>query len=254
MNELRSRSDESYLRFFLGLMVGVLFTLMLTWLFSESLVNDRKSNLTEQKSLNAEERNATQRDRNDEEVVIATADKMQVFYIGVDNPVTISIPGNDSENILVECLACNIKGWKGRYTVTAKKPGEAKVIVSVDGRPPTEFKFRVKRIPDPVARLSRNSGGSIGVGEFKNQGGLGAFLDHFDFDAKCKVQGFNLTYIERGKTQVSSANAGARYNNESKDLINKAKPGDTYLFTNVKAKCPGDLAGRRINSLAFMIK
>ena len=53
---------------------------------------------------------------------------------------------------------------------------------------------------------------------------------------------------------MESTNAGARYNAKSKELINKAKPGDIYYYDNVKAKCPGDPAGRKINSMVFKIK
>jgi hypothetical protein len=37
-------------------------------------------------------------------------------------------------------------------------------------------------------------------------------------------------------------------------LANLAKPGDTYYFDNVKALCPGDPAGRPINSMVYKIK
>jgi hypothetical protein len=36
--------------------------------------------------------------------------------------------------------------------------------------------------------------------------------------------------------------------------LNLAKPGDAYYFNNVRARCPGDVAGRKINSLVFQIK
>ena len=143
---------------------------------------------------------------------------------------------------------------KGKYIATASRPGEAKISVSGGGLQNTNFAFRVKRIPDPVARLSKSSGGAMGNGEFKAQGGVGAFLDNFDFDAKCVIQGYNLTYVAKRQDPVESVNGGARYNAKSKRLIDRAKPGDIFYFDNVKAKCPGDSAGRKINSMVFKIK
>ena len=35
-------------------------------------------------------------------------------------------------------------------------------------------------------------GGAMGNGEFKAQGGVGAFLDNFDFDANCTIPGYKL--------------------------------------------------------------
>lgn len=187
--------------------------------------------------------------------VTVSADKMNVFYIGVENPVTVSAAGVSSNEMKVNATGVTLKpAGKGKYIATASRPGEAKVTVSGGGLQATNFAFRVKRIPDPVARLSKSSGGSMGNGEFKAQGGVGAFLDNFDFDAKCKIAGYNLTYVAKRQDPVESVNAGARYNAKSKRLVDRAKPGDIYYFDNVKAKCPGDPAGRKINSMVFKIQ
>ncbi len=183
-----------------------------------------------------------------------SADKMNVFYIGVDNPVSVTVAGVSSNDVKASCVGCNMNGGKGKYTVTASKPGEATVSVSGGGLPSTPFKFRVKRIPDPMARLSKSNGGAMGNGEFKAQGGVGAFLDNFDFEATCKIQGYNLTFVAKRQDPVESVNGGARYNAKSKRLVGQAKPGDIYYFDNVKAKCPGDKVGRKINSMVFKIK
>jgi hypothetical protein len=94
----------------------------------------------------------------------------------------------------------------------------------------------------------------MGNGEFKAQQGVGAFLDNFDFDARCEIQGYNLVYVPKRQDPVESVNPGARYNAKSRRLVNQAKPGDIYYFENVKARCPGDRAGRNINSMVFKIK
>jgi hypothetical protein len=183
-----------------------------------------------------------------------SADKMNVFYIGVDNPVSVSVAGASSNEIKVSSSELTIKGSGGKYIVTAKKPGETTINVSGGGLPNTPFGFRVKRIPDPVARLSKSSGGKMGTGEFKAQGGVGAFLDNFDFDATCAIMGYSLTYVAKRQDPVESVNAGPRYNDKSSRLVQNAKPGDIYYFDEVKAKCPGDTVGRPINSLVFRIK
>ena len=189
------------------------------------------------------------------------ATKMNVFYIGVDNPVSVSAAGVSSNDLKVNASGGGIKmtpAGKGKYNVTVTKPttkdNPAKITVSGGGLQSTSFPFRVKRIPDPMARLSKSSGGAMGNGEFKAQGGVGAFLDNFDFEANCKIQGYTLTYVAKRQDPVDSVNGGARYNAKSKRLVSQAKPGDIYYFDNVKAKCPGDSAGRTINSMVFKIK
>jgi len=181
--------------------------------------------------------------------------KMNVFYIGVENPILISGQFNLNDLRVAGIGAgINIKraGSKA-YNVTVNKPGEGRIEATVNGRKMV-YPFRAKRMPDPVARVSNSPGGSMGSGEFKAQGGVTAILDNFDFDVRCQIQGFTLTYIAKRQDPIESINRGPRYNAKSKRLINRARPGDTYLFTNVKAKCPGDNAGRRINTIAIQIQ
>ncbi len=191
-----------------------------------------------------------------ERSVTVSAEKMNVFYIGVDNPVAVSAAGISSNDLNV-----SISGGGGsirkvgsaNFIVNVTTPGECRVNVS--GGPLRDSKaFRVKRHSDPVARLSKSSGGAMGNGEFKAQGGVGAFLDNFDFDANCVIQGFNLVYVASRQDPVEVINAGARYNDRARRLVNQAKPGDIYYFDDVKARCPGDKVGRPINSMVFKIK
>jgi gliding motility-associated protein GldM len=191
-----------------------------------------------------------------ERSVTVSAEKMNVFYIGVKNPIAVSAAGISSNDLTVNVSgagASKTKTGKSTFDVTVTQPGECRVNVSGGGLRDSKI-FRVKRIPDPVARLSKSSGGQMGNGEFKAQGGVGAFLDNFDFDATCAIQGFNLVYVAKRQDPVESNNGGARYNEKSKRLVAQAKPGDIYYFDNVKAKCPGDKAGRPINSMVFKIK
>lgn len=186
-----------------------------------------------------------------------SADKMNVFYIGVDNPVSVTVAGVASFDVKVSASGCSIKASdkaNGKYVVTSDRPGEAKINVSGGGLPNTPFDFRVKRIPDPVARLGNKPDGSMGNGEFKVQKGLIAWLDNFDFDAKCNIQGYILTRVAKRQDPVEATNKGGSFNDKAKRLVLQAKPGDTFYFDNVKARCPGDKAGRRINSLVYKIK
>lgn len=189
--------------------------------------------------------------------VTVSADKMNVLYIGVDNPVSVVAAGVSSNDLRVSGSGGGLslsRAGNGKYTATVSQPGEAKITVAGGGLTPTSFDFRVKRIPDPVARLSRSSGGEMGNGEFKAQGGVLAILDNFDFDARCDIQGYNLVYVPSRQDPVESVNPGASYNDKSRRLVSQAKPGDIYYFENVKARCPGDSAGRTINSMVFKIK
>jgi len=96
-------------------------------------------------------------------------------------------------------------------------------------------------------------GGVMSSGEFKAQRGLFAVLENFDFDAKCEILGYQLVRVPRRQDPQMEANKGGPYNGGPKGLVDQAKAGDTFYFENVKAKCPGDSAGRDINQLVFKI-
>jgi gliding motility-associated protein GldM len=188
--------------------------------------------------------------------IAVSLDKMNVFYIGVDNPVSISAAGVSSNDIRVTASGVNITGSGSKYVVRATTPGEATLTVAGGGAS-QKFMYRVKRIPDPAPRLGgnpKNKGGVMGNGEFKAQGGISALLEGFDFDAKCDVVGFEMTYLPKRQDPITAVNSGARWSGQVPDLIQKAKPGDAYFFDAVKCRCPGDPAARDIGGISYKIR
>ena len=189
--------------------------------------------------------------------VAVSLDKMNVFYIGVDNPISVSAAGVSSNEVKVTASGVTTSpNGNGKFIVRATTPGDATLTVSGGGASQT-FQYRVKRIPDPGPRLGgnpKNKGGAMGNGEFKAQGGVSALLEGFDFDAKCDIVGFEVTYLPKRQDPITAQNSGARWNGTIQDYISKAKPGDAYFFDDVKCKCPGDPAARNIGSFAYKIR
>ena len=184
-----------------------------------------------------------------------SADKMNVFYMGVDNPVSVSVAGANSNEVNVSASGGTItKTGNGKYNVRVSNPGDVRINVSGGGMPSTPFDFRAKRIPDPVARLGNMEDGSVGNGTFKAQKGIIAWLDNFDFDAKCSIDGFEVTRVPKRQDPVTAPNRGGTLSGKADNIVSAAKPGDQYFFRNIKARCPGDKAGRKVNSLVFTIK
>ncbi|MFN0015137.1 MAG: gliding motility protein GldM [Saprospiraceae bacterium] len=183
-------------------------------------------------------------------------DKMNVFYIGVDNPISVSAAGVSSNDLNVSASGVSLtKTGNGKYTVRADKPGEAFITLSGGGLPPTKFNYRVKRIPDPVPMLgAQRFDSAIPNGTFKAQGGVAAVLENFDFDVKCEVAGFTVAYQKKRADVVEKTNAGARFGGDVSDLIRNAAPGDVYYFLDIRAKCPGDIAARKLGDLVFKIR
>lgn len=190
-----------------------------------------------------------------------SASKMNVFYIGVDNPVEVSVAGVPSNKVSVAMAGAggaNIrKNSDGTYVVNASSPtpnGQfAKVQVSAPGFS-AEKDFRVKRIPDPVPTLSMKRGGTMGSGTFKAQQGIIPVLDNFDFDAKCNIAGFRLVRVAPRQDAEIVSNPGQSYTPDAKRIASKASPGDRYFFENIKCKCPGDSAPRDLGTMVWNIQ
>lgn len=181
------------------------------------------------------------------------ATKMNVVYVGVENPIDITVTGIPSSEVKVAVSGAKIRSaGNGNYALIVDRPGMVEVKVTASDFSEVK-KFRAKRIPDPVARLGEKSSGAMSVGEFQIKKGVIAALDNFDFDVNCMIQGFYLERISESGT-VQIVNQGAKYTPKAQAIVDEAKPGDIFIFDKVKAKCSGDRAGRAVNSMIFRIK
>lgn len=190
-----------------------------------------------------------------EQSVAVAADKMNVFYIGVDNPLSLSAAGIPSTQIKVNATNANLtKISNGKYNVKPNKTGTSTITVSGGNLKPAIFEYRVKKIPDPQVFLGRSKGGSMKKAAFQAHQGIHPILENFDFKAKCTIQGFELTRQPQNADVQSQINQGGKYNAAVQRLIQAADFGDTYYFDKIKVRCPGDQHGRNMNGMIFKIK
>lgn len=190
-----------------------------------------------------------------ERSVAVAADKMNVFYVGVDNPLTIAAAGVPSGDIRVQATGVDILHQGGSsYMVKPQRVGTASITIAGGGLEPTTFDFRVKKIPDPVLKLGNKRGGRIPAGTFKAQLGLIPILENFDFQARCDLITCEIVRVPKGGDVQIAQSSGARFSTEAKRLINRAEAGDIYYFNEVRVKCPGDEIARQLNGLIFNIQ
>jgi len=188
-----------------------------------------------------------------------SADKMNVLYVGVDNPLSITAAGISSNDLKVSANGAGIqisKTGTGKYNATVSDQGEATITLSGGGLEPTSYNFSTKIIPDPIPTLSGQHGGSMGNGEFKAQRALIPELQNFDFDARCQVVSFNLFRVPRPGTgdPVATTNNGGTYSAETQSLVSRASPQDRYFFEDVRVMCPGWPVSKNIGTVSFKIQ
>lgn len=188
-------------------------------------------------------------------------DKMNVFYIGVPNPITVSAAGYSIEDISVNIPGATLATTgKGKWDVTVTTPG--KVTAAINAKTESGVKqvgameVRVKTIPDPVAKVAGKTGGVVGTGVFKAQIGIPAVLEYFDFDTKFTVTSFEFSYLpKRGEYQGPFTVGGATFDKNQQVATYQtklAKPGDKVFIENIKAVGP-DRRTRTLNNIVLTL-
>jgi len=186
---------------------------------------------------------------------VVSPDKMNVFYVGVPNPVSVSAPGIAKEDLVITMTGGTISGSNGKYTVTVNTPGStAKVNVAakVSGKVQNigSSDFRVKRIPDPKAKFAGKTGGSLSAVVIKAQGSIFAVLEGFDFDAKFNVTRFSLV-IARPRADVAIFQAnGNSFSSQMTAAMAAITPGTRVIFDDIVAVGP-DGTQRQLDPMAF---
>ncbi|MBK6995146.1 MAG: M48 family metalloprotease [Lewinellaceae bacterium] len=194
------------------------------------------------------------------ENIAIEAVKMNVLYIGVDNPLRIAAAGIPANELSVELIGDGaITGSGGDYMVTVFNPGEVKVRVmrkvGAEIKLVVDQKYRVKRIPDPLPKMDgKYSSSAIGTEIMQQSKGIFLALQNFDFDAECRIVGFEATYLPLAEDPITRQNQGGEWNSGVLEWIKKAKPGDAYFFDDILVKCPGDAEPRNVGGLAFKIR
>lgn len=163
-------------------------------------------------------------------------DKMNVFYIGVDNPVTIGSP-KGWDKTKVSMSGGSINGEGSKRTVRVSSLGAASITVNVEGSSPATFPFRVKRIPDPVFKVGSGKARVAAV-EFKNQDFCRADLENFDFDLKFNVVGATVYFSGANFPSVATGSISSNSLAPVKGLISKCGPGSSITFVGIKVQGP----------------
>lgn len=175
--------------------------------------------------------------------VVVSPDKMNVFYVGVPNPVSVSAPGIPKESLAVTMSGGSISGSNGKYTVNVTSPGTtARVSVSanINGKMQNigTSDFRVKRIPDPIARFAGKNSGTLSSVIIKSQNAIFAILDAFDFDAKFRVTKFSLVIAKPRADVVALTTNGNSFSSQMQAAIAGVTPGTRVIFDDIVAVGP----------------
>jgi gliding motility-associated protein GldM len=192
--------------------------------------------------------------------VSVSADKMNVLYIGVDNPISVAAAGVPAEDITATINGEGgslTKVGPGKYMARVNAVGQTTVNVSanIEGqeRNMGNMVFRTKRIPDPIAEIGNSKGGAFSAAAFRVQEGVAAVLEDFVFDAKFVVTSFTIGFDGTGfDNYMERTSNSAYFTPEIKELISRCRPGTRVYIDDIRAKGP-DGTTRTLPPIAFKL-
>jgi len=186
---------------------------------------------------------------------VVAADRMNILYAGVDNPISVAVPGVSPDKVSASVSNGSLTGSKGHYNLRVTSPGM--VYISVSAKTDKgEIKqmgtavFSVKPIPDPKAEFAGKHGGIVDCVELKAQDMLFARLDNFGIDAKFIVTKFTFYLVKPHQEAVINSTEGAELNAEMKAALATITPGTLLIFKDIVVAFP-DRVQRQIEPIIF---
>ncbi len=179
---------------------------------------------------------------------VVSPDKMNVLFIGVPNPVSISAPGIPKEKLRISVSNGSYTGKDGKYEITVTSPGDANIAVSGELAPGKtavlgSTLFRIKRIPDPKPQFAGKSSGTTSAANLKAQDRLFAKLENFYFDIKFDVVRFTMVILKPRQDAIIMNSTGSELTPAMKSALNTITPGTKIVFGNILATGPGGQRG-----------
>ncbi|MCK6608487.1 MAG: gliding motility protein GldM, partial [Flavobacterium sp.] len=184
---------------------------------------------------------------------IISADKMNVVYRGVPNPISISVPGIASNKVNASAPGMSKVG-DGKFMLKPGAGSEVKINVNAtmpDGKAMSSAQvFRIKGLPAPTGKVG---------GSEKNKGPksnlevctVTAVMEDFDFPVTVNVTQFNVKVPGQPTIVVS----GNRMDGRAKSAIAKAQKGDVVVISEIKASFQGiDQMAKKVSICTYEIQ
>ena len=191
-----------------------------------------------------------------ESSTVISADAMNVLYIGLDNPISIAMPGVPTEQIQVSINNGTITRSGGGWIARPASAGNARITAraTVDGRQfDGNADFRIMMVPSPVAKVGGRTGGVIEKNTLMSQQGVIADMENFLFNLRYSVTQFNVE-LSTPQGDMSEAGTGPGFNQRQRDLMNRANRGQRVFITNIRASRVGGGDARQLNDIVFTIQ
>lgn len=172
-----------------------------------------------------------------------SADKMNVLYIGVENPISISAAGVPNSKVRASLSgAGSLSGGNGKYIAQVTTPGQVTVNVSaeINGKMTNMGSrlYRVKQVPPPTPKFAGLSSGRVSSAAAKAQPGVFAVLENFDFDMKFSVTGYTMYVVKKRTDPIFESVNGPALTARLRQALSSVTAGDKITIEDITVRDP----------------
>lgn len=182
-----------------------------------------------------------------------SATMMNVLYAGIDNPVSISVPGVATADISATMTNGTLSRQGDKWVARPNAVGQDAVVTvtaRMDGRPVNvaNTTFRVRRLPDPTPFISYSN--KSGATEHYRGGkpflkamllaspGLEAAIDDGLLDTPFTVESFETVFFDSSGNAMPEVSAGSKFSPRQKQQFQRLSRGKRFFISRIKAKGP----------------
>lgn len=180
------------------------------------------------------------------------ADKMNLLYIGVPNPITVAAGVGEDKIEAVRPSQGNItKKATGKYEVNGlTTEGEMNITLVAEGKS-NSFPFRVKMLPPPTAYVGTVKEGNMKVATFIAMQGVRAELTDAPINAPYKVVSYEIATYNKGVYQ-SASNTGGYWTGNAEKIAKSVTPGTTVTISKILVQGPDGRPREPRNSVILL--
>ncbi len=189
---------------------------------------------------------------------VVAATKLNIFYVLVDNPVAIAVSRYGPDEVEARIDNGKITKIGAGYIVNPVKLGHAVISLYIKKNKISEAEFRVRLVPDPVAKVAGIKSTSIKDARaidqivLLKQKGIYAELENFDLDVEFNITEFTVSAFINGEIQNVKSN-NHKFTQEQFDLIKKVPKKQKVIIEEIKAIGP-DRIQRDLEPIVLVIE
>lgn len=207
------------------------------------------------------ERNFEANYRVTEANAVISPTKMNVFYRGVDNPVSVSASGVPESAVSPRISAGKIrKVSPGNYIVQpGPRESSSKISVYADVEGKQSFMgdmtFRVLNLPDPTAQVEGipKGTGYMTLSNLTRLQKVEAIAEDFLFEVDFTVTNFKVNVVASGGINIIEESNSANFTSAQRDLFRNMRAGQRVFIEDVEAIGP-DGVKRQLNGITIKIR